>query len=87
VSQTLTIYKSKWSREIAQAQVLNTAFIDGREICFLKKIIKYCQYTMTAIQMIERLRIRSKFKQLLQVLTTAFIGREINLLSERKNVF
>ena len=42
---------------------------------------------MTAIQMIERLRIRSKFKQLLQVLTTAFIGREINLLSERKNVF
>ena len=28
--------KSKRSRDIAQAQVLTTAFIDGREICFLK---------------------------------------------------
>ena len=28
--------ESKWSREIAQAQVPTTAFIDGRKICFLK---------------------------------------------------
>ena len=28
--------KSKWSREIAQMQMLTTAFNDGREMCFLK---------------------------------------------------
>ena len=28
--------ESKWSREIAQAKVPTTAFIDGREIFFLK---------------------------------------------------
>ena len=60
--------KSKWSREIAQMQVLTTAFNDGREICFLNKksIMKYWQYTMTAIQMIKSISISSKLNQLPQ---------------------
>ena len=33
--------QSKWLREIAQVQVLTTAFIDGREICFLKYKFSY----------------------------------------------
>ena len=58
--------KSKWSREIAQAQVLTTDFIEGQRPLLPEmriNIIKYCHYTMTAIQIIQRICIRSKFKQ------------------------
>ena len=58
--------KSEWSREIAQAQDLTTAFIDGERNLLPEKkkmIKKYWQYTMTAIQMIKRIRISSKFER------------------------
>ena len=67
--EQLNNLKSKWSREIAQAKVPTTAFSDGeRKLPPKVKTLfqKYCQCTMSAIQMIKRIPLEKNLNSFLE---------------------